>query len=1175
MTLLESQPQTDWGGRETQDSLALCDALREELGLAALSDQPTRDYGQSGSRPADGSREEQPFAGPEFETNGQQLEVDTSVAQEKQDATRSVAQVCLPCVDEYGSIDRDVLTSPQKQTSSVDITVANHPPAQPWIEVPRSLEPSLNDDPHLESRDRSRPTPQHDARLLKRNGEPAATPAVGKMDASQQTPTQINEDRDYAEVCDSLPSSCAPDHAKHIQDGNDERTLLDDETGAVNFANLSQFGRPSSQVSEDGGFDNSRGDWRQPDHTSQQVSSHAHTPFKPYSTVPETPTLSKNPFGAKPSISAPLAPSQLFGQTQFSSALKPTGVSPTSSRPSPHIAHNSISPNVAEASPLKGRTNVSSPTDIRTSSPQRLEDVPATVTRPTHLERIDEETPLHNRSMRREEATPESPTGAPVRSSGHQPLAHYENMKKSQERKLTGESMYHFVASDSDDDDDAIRRLERRRRVERKKAQAAQEMEKVSFTPLPRRDSGDRPSSSKRRRISSDAEMKSAPDGVPKNWNISKSPSDQLLIADSQRRGVASCLPGADESTQGTEDPAPGAEAMDVDNDDDVEGNFDEQHEAEDRIPATSPALSSPPDEEKVPLAEEQDPEDEEQDPGDEEQDLRDKDQDPQAQSEPDLPCLEEETLDAAHADDPKASSSLPPTRRRGRRTYGRGTRTLRRNTVVSSSASELLPKQPAISTDHHSSPLSSPAPTAVVEEDSHQEILLQEARTAEPPPDIGGTRETPQYKSPPNLSASATRRSRAKERNPITPQAPEAEQQPLEQSSDVSPLSSAPSSSAMTTPLIRESPESERAESLNLPSPAGGRNLRKRALQTGSKLSVSPQPTMRPARAAKQRAPRYGSQSTDELQLSPSTSVLEKSMVHPKSIGTVSRGGRLFEGMAFAISFQSNKSNAQSRAKLEAKIVQAGGVILSEGFEELFEKSSVLETTTSIFDHDEPMTLNRVHGETGFTALIADGHSRKAKYMQALALGLPCLAHRWITACLSKGEIVDWGPYLLCSGASAVLDNAIRSRNLAPYSAADARLAEVVDSRQKLLEGQRILVVVDSRKGRSEAKKPYIFLAQALGPSISRVFTTEQAREAISTRAKEGQPFDWVYVDKGTGTVEAVLHVPEARGKKRKRKSAASASLSPIGHVRVLNDELVIQSLILGRMVEDEEINF
>lgn len=42
MTLLESQPQTDWGGRETQDSLALCDALREELGLAAVRIRPLR-----------------------------------------------------------------------------------------------------------------------------------------------------------------------------------------------------------------------------------------------------------------------------------------------------------------------------------------------------------------------------------------------------------------------------------------------------------------------------------------------------------------------------------------------------------------------------------------------------------------------------------------------------------------------------------------------------------------------------------------------------------------------------------------------------------------------------------------------------------------------------------------------------------------------------------------------------------------------------------------------------------------------------------------------------------------------------------------------------------------------------------------------------------------------------
>lgn len=1070
-----------------------------------------------------------------------QVETETCVVQQ-QDATRPATQVCPPYV--HGCVDRDMLTSSKKQTSAVDIG----PNTVTHVEVPRSLENDQTD-PHVESGDRSRPTTHHDARLLNHIGEPAGTAAVAKMDTSQQTPTQVNEDRDYNAVCDSLPSSSAHGDSKQMQDGNYERTLQDDDTGAVNFGNLGEFGRPSSQVSEDGGFENTRGDWRQPDQTSQQLSSHAYTPFKSYGAAPETPALPKNPFGTKPSIAAPFAGSQLFGQTQFSSAIKPPGISPTSSRPSPNIMHNSISPNVAETSPLKDRTTVSSPTDIRTSSPHRLDevpvDVPATVCRPKALERIEEETPSHNRSMR-EETIPESPTVPPPRSSGsHQPLAHYEKMKKSQERKLTGGLEYQFVGSDSDDDD-TTRHLERRKRVERKKAQAAQEIEKVSFTPLPRRDSGDRPSS-KRRRIASGLEGKTASNRVPRMSEPSKSSSEQPLIADSQRQEAASNQAPADESTQGTEDPAPEADAMQLDNGDGADGNVDEPQEMDDIIPATSPALSPSPDEEP----------------------------DPQPQSEPDLPRLGGETLDLPQSNDP-GTSSLPPTRHRSQMTYGRRTRPPRRM-VVSSSASELTPKEPAISTDRPSSPVRSPASTAVAEDNRGKSGPETGAVAAVS--DAKETGKTPRQEYPPKSSAPMTTRSRDKGRSPITPQASEAEEQRLATSSDLSSLSSAPSSSAMTTPLTRESPGSDRAESVDLPSPAGGRNLRKSALRTGAKQSVSPQPVVRRTRGAKERAPHCGSQSTDELHRPPSASVLNKSIVHPKasrtfrqSIVSVNRGSRLFEGMVFAISFQSTKSNTQNRAKLESKITDAGGVILSKGFEVLFETSSIMNTTTPVFDNDEPMMLRKAYEETGFTALIADGHSRTAKYMQALALGLPCLAHQWITACLGKGELVDWEPYLLCAGASAVLDYALRSRNLVPYSAADARLAEVVDQRRKLLEGQRILVAVDSRKGRSEAKRPYIFLARALGPSISRVFTTEQAREALTTQAKEGQPFDWVYVDKKTGAVESVLRAREPQGKKRKRISAAPAPVPD--NVRELNDELVIQSLILGRIVEDEDIN-
>ena len=190
---------------------------------------------------------------------------------------------------------------------------------------------------------------------------------------------------------------------------------------------------------------------------------------------------------------------------------------------------------------------------------------------------------------------------------------------------------------------------------------------------------------------------------------------------------------------------------------------------------------------------------------------------------------------------------------------------------------------------------------------------------------------------------------------------------------------------------------------------------------------------------------------------------------------------------------------------------------------------------------------------------------------MQALALGLPCLAPQWITTCLAKGAIVDWEPYLLCAGASTVLGNALRSRILPPYSAAEARLAEVIEQRPRLLDGQRVLVVVDSKKSRNEAKEPYVFLASVLGPSISRVFSTQQAREVLLEHQKAGNPFDWLYLDKGTGTVEAVLAPAEITGNKKRRKSTAAQA--KLDDIRVLDDELVIQSLILGRMVEEDEM--
>jgi hypothetical protein len=286
---------------------------------------------------------------------------------------------------------------------------------------------------------------------------------------------------------------------------------------------------------------------------------------------------------------------------------------------------------------------------------------------------------------------------------------------------------------------------------------------------------------------------------------------------------------------------------------------------------------------------------------------------------------------------------------------------------------------------------------------------------------------------------------------------------------------------------------------------------------------------------------------------------------------------------MAFAISFQSRKpgeNNDQYSARLDfsttvqRRIKQAGGRILENGFDELFDVSHLgtpVSSPASTPGTETEINLSPEGRATGFTALIADGHSRKVKYMQALALGLPCVAARWVTTCLERNELVDWTPYLLCAGQSAFLGDAIRSRSLSPYDPATAKLADVIGQREKLLEGSRILAVV--KKALEGKKMAYVFLARVLGASLTRVYGVEEARAEMKAAEDAGLPFDWVYVD-GKPEEEALFATGPVGAKKRKRASVAGgAAQPPVKRVRTLSDELVIQSLILGRLIEEGEM--
>ncbi|KAK4164931.1 hypothetical protein QBC43DRAFT_317160 [Cladorrhinum sp. PSN259] len=339
-------------------------------------------------------------------------------------------------------------------------------------------------------------------------------------------------------------------------------------------------------------------------------------------------------------------------------------------------------------------------------------------------------------------------------------------------------------------------------------------------------------------------------------------------------------------------------------------------------------------------------------------------------------------------------------------------------------------------------------------------------------------------------------------------------------------------------------------------------------------------------------------SSSPDELAMS-ATPAFEQSLriARIPASRSVSRSGRsaakppmtqgrakLFEGMAFAISFQSKKpgeSNDTFSARMDLsatvvrRITQAGGRVLENGFDELFDIRPASASSASSPDTqaDSEITLTAAGRMTGFTALIADGHSRKVKYMQALALGLPCIAARWVTVCLDRNELVDWSPYLLCAGESSFLGNAIRSRSLTPYDPLTARLADIIRQRSRFLEGNKILAVV--KKAGENKKMAYVFLARILGATLTRVYNVEEARAQVKAAEDSGWPFDWIYVD-GKAIEKAIFSAaPSSANKKRKRASMGiDNDAGPrLKKIRTLNDELVIQSLILGRLIEEGEL--
>ncbi|KAH0000173.1 hypothetical protein KCU78_g15511, partial [Aureobasidium melanogenum] len=284
---------------------------------------------------------------------------------------------------------------------------------------------------------------------------------------------------------------------------------------------------------------------------------------------------------------------------------------------------------------------------------------------------------------------------------------------------------------------------------------------------------------------------------------------------------------------------------------------------------------------------------------------------------------------------------------------------------------------------------------------------------------------------------------------------------------------------------------------------------------------------------------------------------------------------------MAFAVSYSAD--SPEKNRVLE--LIQAhGGLILEKGFDELFSVKDLEDApedmcavSSSATNDTDALVLSARAQTLGFVALIADKHSRRAKYVQALALSLPCLSGRWILDSIASATPLPWTKYLLPAGESAFLFGAVRSRTLSPYLPTTTKLAQTIQDRERLLQGGRVLLVSAGAGGRKwEARRAYAFLTVALGASVvRRVSGLESAKRILGT--EDG--WDWVYVEGTIEEAESILFRDGSaedtgvakKGRKRKREDEGKEKMVAVGRdgkVKIVGDEFVVQSLILGDLM-------
>lgn len=274
-------------------------------------------------------------------------------------------------------------------------------------------------------------------------------------------------------------------------------------------------------------------------------------------------------------------------------------------------------------------------------------------------------------------------------------------------------------------------------------------------------------------------------------------------------------------------------------------------------------------------------------------------------------------------------------------------------------------------------------------------------------------------------------------------------------------------------------------------------------------------------------------------------------------------RTGSLFANMAFAISYSTNDPSSDlHRDRLVSLIQSQSGTVIHEGFHELFSSSS------------QSLLLKPEFSSLSFVALLADSHSRNKKYIQALALSIPTLHTRWVEDSLRSHNPLPWARYLLPSGVSRHLSNAVRSRTIPIYDPVSASFTSTLEQRERLLPSSDGVIFLAPQGKKRDARDVYAFLSLAMGAG-----KTEMVDDIPSLHERMGDDKGWKWVHcspEAMGDVARALSGEVGKsaggGGKRKRRDQEQEEIGRErldvqlpGGLRVVCDEWVIQSLILG----------